>query len=66
MPKPPEFVVDEKGKRTKVLLEIEEYERLLEAAEDAEDIRAFNTAKAEGGELIPLRQAIEEIEKDKQ
>lgn len=32
-----EYVTDERGKRTRVILEIEEYERLVEAAEDAED-----------------------------
>ena len=34
-----EYVTDERGKRTRVILEIEEYERLVEAAEDADDIR---------------------------
>ena len=34
-----EYVTDESGRRTRVILEIEEYERLVEAAEDAEDMR---------------------------
>ncbi len=34
-----EYVTDESGRRTRVILEIEEYERLIEAAEDAEDAR---------------------------
>lgn len=34
-----EYVTDERGKRTRVILEIEEYERLVEAAEDEEDVR---------------------------
>ena len=34
-----EYVTGEHGKRTKVILDIEEYERLVEAAEDEEDIR---------------------------
>lgn len=34
-----EYVTDERGRRTRVILEIEEYERLVEAAEDAEDVR---------------------------
>lgn len=34
-----EYVTDECGRRTRVILEIEEYERLVEAAEDAEDAR---------------------------
>lgn len=34
-----EYVTDERGRRTRVILEIAEYERLVEAAEDAEDVR---------------------------
>ncbi len=34
-----EYVTDERGRRTRVILTIEEYERLVEAAEDAEDAR---------------------------
>lgn len=34
-----EFVTDAEGHRTKVILDIEEYERLLEALEDLEDLR---------------------------
>lgn len=34
-----EFVTDEEGHRAKVILDIEEYERLLDLVEDAEDAR---------------------------
>jgi len=34
-----EFVTDEEGRRTRVILPIEEYERLLEAIEELEDAR---------------------------
>lgn len=34
-----EYVTDEHGKRTRVILDIQEYERLVAAVEDAEDIR---------------------------
>jgi len=34
-----EYIVNESGKRTRVILEIEEYERLIEAAVDAEGVR---------------------------
>lgn len=34
-----EYVTDERGIRTRVILNIEEYERLVEAAEDADDVR---------------------------
>ncbi len=63
--KPPEYIVDEQGKRTKVILDIEEYEKLLEELEELEGIRACDEAKALGEEAIPLEQAIEEIERRK-
>ena len=63
MLKTPEFIVDESGKRTKVILDIDDYEKLLEALEDAGDIRAGDEIKASKEEAIPLEQAIEEIER---
>jgi hypothetical protein len=39
--KTPEFVVDGKGRRTKVIPDIEDNEKLLEALEEIEDIRAL-------------------------
>ncbi|HEX8070767.1 MAG TPA: hypothetical protein VF546_12500 [Pyrinomonadaceae bacterium] len=56
------FVVDERGNRTAVLLDIERYFELLEAQEELESIRAFDEAKASGDEAIPFPQAIKEIE----
>ena len=43
-----QFVVDESGNRTAVLLDIERYFELLEAQEELESIRAFDGAKASG------------------
>jgi hypothetical protein len=57
-----QFVVDESGNRTAVLLDIERYFELLEAREELESIRAFDEAKASGDEAIPFSQAITEIE----
>jgi PHD/YefM family antitoxin component YafN of YafNO toxin-antitoxin module len=51
-----QFLVDEKGRRTAVVLPIEEYERLRELDEDIADLRAADEARAEGGESIPLEE----------
>lgn len=59
------FVVDEKGKRVGVILTIEDYRKILEELEELESIRAFDEAKASGGEAIPFEQAIKEIEKER-
>ena len=57
-----QFVVDESGNRTAVLLGIERYSELLEAQEELESIRAYDKAKASNDEAIPFAQAIKEIE----
>lgn len=60
------YVLDENGKRVGVLLDIEEYERMVEELEEFEDIRAYDEAVAElepgEDELIPFDQAVREIE----
>ena len=56
------FVVNEKGERVGVLLDWEEYRRLLEELEELEAIRAYDVAKAAGDEAIPFEQAMREIE----
>ena len=66
------YVVDENGKRVAVLLDIEEYARMIEELEEFEDIlarRAYDEAKAElergEDELIPWEQAKREIEEER-
>jgi len=59
------FLVDEDGKRVGVVLDIVEYKKLLEDAEELEAIRVFDAAKASGDEAIPFEQAVEEIEKSR-
>lgn len=57
-----QFVIDESGKKTAVLLAIERYSELLEAQEELDSIRAYDEAKASKDEAIPFTQAVEEIE----
>jgi len=60
-----QYVVDENGKHVSVILPIEEYERLIEALEDLEDVRLYDEAKAAlqrgESEVVPLEQAMREI-----
>ena len=56
------YVVDENGARVGVLLDAEDYRRLLEELEELESIRAYDAAKAAGDEVIPFEQAVMEIE----
>ena len=61
------YLTDESGERIGVLLDVQEYERLMEELEELADIRAYDEAMAaiERGadEVIPFEQAMEEIER---
>jgi len=58
----PEYIVDEQQRRKAVLLPLAEWDRILEDLKDLDDIRAFDTAKAESQETIPFEQAVREIQ----
>lgn len=54
-----QFITDEKGERTGVVLPIEEYEELLERLEDAEALREADEALASierGESTVPWEQ----------
>lgn len=56
------FLVDEHGKRTAILLDLDLYETLIEAQEELESIRLYDDAKASKAEIIPFAQAVAENE----
>nr|VFJ47797.1 MAG: hypothetical protein BECKFM1743A_GA0114220_1005112 [Candidatus Kentron sp. FM]VFJ48846.1 MAG: hypothetical protein BECKFM1743C_GA0114222_100644 [Candidatus Kentron sp. FM]VFK15411.1 MAG: hypothetical protein BECKFM1743B_GA0114221_103692 [Candidatus Kentron sp. FM] len=57
----PEYVIDGNHNKTAVLLPIAEWEEILLAMEELEDIRAYDEAKRIEDEVIPFEQALEEI-----
>ncbi|MBF0517535.1 MAG: hypothetical protein HQK97_10550 [Nitrospirae bacterium] len=57
-----QFITDDKGNRSGVVFSIEDYEKIRQELEELECIRAYDAAKASGDEIIPLDQAIREIE----
>jgi hypothetical protein len=59
------FIVDENGARIGVILDIEDYYRVLEELEELESIRAYDAAQTSGDEALPLEQALAEIDKDR-
>ncbi len=60
------FIVDDKGNRTAIILDMAEYERLMEEIEELEAIRAYDAAMASGDDAIPFEQAVHEIERSRQ
>lgn len=60
------YIVDEKGKRTAVILDLATYRMLLEALDELECIRAYDEAKACEEDVLPLEEATREIERERQ
>jgi prevent-host-death family protein len=58
------YLIDEQGKRVAVVLDIQDYERLMETLEELESIHAYDVAKAANDEVVPLEIAIAEIEQN--
>jgi hypothetical protein len=59
------FVTDGSGNRVAVLLDVAEYQRLLDAAEELESIRAYDTAVAACDKAVPFDQAVEELKRSR-
>ena len=57
-----QFVCDEHGNRTAVLVDLKRYYELLEAVEDLDAVRAYDAAKASQDEVVPFEEAVREIE----
>ncbi len=57
-----QYLTDREGNRVKVVLDIEQFQQMLEDLEELDDIRAYDAAKASGDEAIPFDQAMAEID----
>jgi len=59
----PQYIKDNNGKNTFVILPTEEFDMLLENMEELEDIRLYDKVKNEdNGERIPMQEAFNLIE----
>lgn len=57
----PRFIVDKKGSKVGVLLELSQYRRMREAEEELAAIRAFDRAKASGETPVNFTAAMRRI-----
>jgi PHD/YefM family antitoxin component YafN of YafNO toxin-antitoxin module len=57
----PEYVVDKKARKKAVLVSFNEWQRLMEAIEELDDIRAYDRAKQESDDLVPFEEAVRQI-----
>lgn len=56
------YLVDAKGERVAVVVDVAEYRRMLADLEELESIRAYDAAKSSGDQAVPFEQAVREIE----
>ncbi len=57
----PEFVMDAKRKRKSVILSTEDWDHVVAALEELDDIKAYDEAKSASQEAVPFPQAVREI-----
>ncbi len=64
-----QFITNEEGERTAVVLPLKEYEELVELAEDAEALREADEALEElargEDEVVPIQDVLREIQEGK-
>ncbi|CCH92255.1 Genome sequencing data, contig C322 [Microcystis aeruginosa PCC 9432] len=65
MPLKQKYITDEQGNQIGILLDIEEYRKLLEDSEELNAIRAYDLAISEEEEIL-FEEAIAEIENSRQ
>lgn len=58
----PQFVVDDKQAKTGVLLSVADWDHIVEALEELDDLRAYDEAKASPSEVVPFEQAVKELD----
>jgi len=58
-----QFIIDNDGKKTAVILPIKTYDKILDELEDLEDIRLYDEAKKRKQEFVNADEAFKTIEK---
>jgi hypothetical protein len=56
------YIIDKQGNRIGVILDMEEYQKLLEELEELDAIRAYDHAMSSDDEEIPFEMVVAEIE----
>jgi len=57
----PEYVVDEKARKKAVLVSFDEWQQIMDAIEELDDIRAYDQVKQEPEDLVPFEEAVRQI-----
>ncbi len=59
----PSYIVNARGQRVQVVLDISEYETMLDLLEELEEIRAYDAAEASDERPIPMEEAFADIDR---
>ena len=57
-----QYITDKKGKKISVVIPLKDYNKLIEAWEELEDIKAYDSAKLKKSDPIEAQTAFEEVE----
>jgi hypothetical protein len=58
-----EYLVDEQGNRKAVVVPIGEWQQVLSALEELDDVRAYDEAKSQPSDPLPFELAVKELGK---
>lgn len=59
------YIINEKGEKTKVVLDIEDYKKIMEELEELESIKAYDEAKDSGETAVNFDEAIKDIKQNR-
>lgn len=57
----PDFVVDQKARKKSVLVSFAEWQQLMAALEELDDIRAYDKAKSQREPVVPFEDTVRQI-----
>ena len=60
-----DYLIDENGNKKAVVVPFSEWQKIKEALEELDDIRAYDQAKSKPSEPIPFDEAVQQIRKGK-
>jgi PHD/YefM family antitoxin component YafN of YafNO toxin-antitoxin module len=63
--RPKKYVTNRRGQKVAVVLDVNDYKRMVGDIEELDSIRAYDAAKASGDDAIPFLKATQEIERSR-
>ncbi len=58
----PQYITDSKGKKISVVLDLKDFEEIMDELEELEDIKLYDEAKKSNEPSIPIDEAFKTIE----